>query len=118
MFATVALQLLLPTGTCILVAGVQGDWLSVICHALSSLLPLYCVVHHDKYHCSPEARVQWAETEARNPLERWFWKSAEVGRVAQDHFQHHYGERKGGQPEFFGGLPWNRYVVFPIWQTW
>jgi hypothetical protein len=116
-FATAGLQLLLPTGTCILVAAMQNDWVSILCHALSTLLPLYLVIHHDKYHCSPEARVRWAETEARNWFERWFWKTAEIGRIAEDHLEHHHGERKHGE-RFFGLLPWYCYAVFPIWQTW
>jgi len=117
-FSTSVLQLVLPTGTCIILNAMrQGGLLGMIVHMLSTLIPLYLVIHHDKYHCSPEARAHWADTQGRGLIEKWFWKWSEMDTITEEHLAHHHEVAKHGH-RFFGLLPFCRYFIYPVFQTW
>jgi len=113
------MMLLQTTGTCMIVSvgGVAGSasWCAALLLALSPMCPLYMQINHDKFHSSRDARQEWADkAEHASALERAFWTSDEIDRVAVEHELHHHGKRG----RFFGTLPYYRFFVYPIWQTW
>jgi len=107
--STLVMQLTLPSGTCIVVNAMSQSGAGICIHAAWLLFPLYLVVHHDKYHCTAEARHQWANTEARNFVERAFWNMAELDVICEEHLEHHHGVAKHG--ELFGLVPWGRFFI-------
>jgi hypothetical protein len=113
------MMLLQTTGTCMIVSlgGMAGSasWCAALLLALSPMCPLYMQINHDKFHSSRDARQEWADkAKHASVLERAFWTSEEIDRVAVEHELHHHGKRG----RFFGTLPYYRFFVYPIWQTW
>lgn len=115
--STVTMQLALPSGTCIVADAMSQRETGVVIHVAWLLLPLYLVIHHDKYHCTSEARHKWADMKARNFVERTFWKLSEVDVVCKEHLEHHHGVARHGE-RFFGLVPWGRFFIYPVFQTW
>ena len=110
-------NLALTTGTCVLTNAMRHDSICVFIHIVMGMFSIYLTFHHNKYHCSPIARKNWADEYTHNQLERWFWKTDEIQRMSEEHQRHHNGSQSD-RNRYFGLIPFGRYFIYPIWQSW
>lgn len=111
---TPLMLLSMPAGTAALLQLGAGRAAGLL-HLVACTFPLYLTVHHDIYHADPEQRQKWGATWRWAPL-RWLWTSSEMGRMIDEHLQHHHSDAH--RERHFGLMPFGRYFIFPVWQSW
>jgi len=121
------MYLAMPCGTAALVNAICGSAFGALVHCAFIAFPIYITYHHDKYHAELETRREWVESwhdvshcsfikRAFRSVCRSMWLSDEMDRIISDHQKHHHGHEH--REEFYGLVPYSRFFVYPVWQSW
>jgi hypothetical protein len=126
---TALMFLTMPSGTATFVNVINGSLFGVLVHCSWVVFVVYLTFHHDKYHAEVEVTKEWAATRYASNLSddsfieravgyclRSMWMSKEMDRTIQDHEKHHHSPKHC--EEFFGLVPFSRFFVYPMWQSW
>jgi hypothetical protein len=108
----VLMMFVMSAGTAVLLRVGWGNPLDLLVSIVPLVFSVYLNIHHDKYHAGQFARGRW--TRRRWALSRWFWNSREMSRLSIEHLQHHHHDHH----YHLSVLPFNRYFLYPIWQSW
>jgi len=124
---TALMLLTMPSGSSLLMNASHGSSLGMLLHLAAISFVLYITFHHDKYHADEEKRTQWAETRYEpscgsvverviNSIGRALWLSDEMNLITEDHLKHHHCPEN--REEHYGLVPFGRFFIFPVWQSW